>query len=263
MTFFRVAPPALVLSLCGLAAGACGYPEVYKEAPRDIAADTIAEAVCAGATSCCDDLGYDSPSDRCRATMRNALMEQIILAEDEQREVRFQAIEPCVRAFEAAIASASNCQYLPVAQDVLALCPDLFTAIPEGARLPGEACSGTDDCASPSEPGRRECIGNGYGSGTCSWYLSRPIGAECADEPEKVVFCSPGLTCAPSPRGQLFCAPPPGYGEACALFGDSCQEGLVCTDFGGGVVTCDVMPPGDANPVVENLLRTPLQALCE
>ncbi|NUO49986.1 MAG: hypothetical protein HOV80_14115, partial [Polyangiaceae bacterium] len=172
MAYSRFGMVGVVVSLGCLAAGACGNPEVYKEESRDVAADAIAEAICEAATPCCVSIGYRPPSDTCRSGMRNEVMLQIMGAEDDRRDVRREAIDECVEKFEAAIAAASTCTEVAGPADLLELCPDLMTPIPEGTRPPGDSCGGTYDCASPSEPGQRDCIEDQPGSGTCYWFLS-------------------------------------------------------------------------------------------
>jgi hypothetical protein len=263
MAYVKLGTVGAALSLGCLAVNGCGNPEVYKEEPRDLAADAIAEALCEKVTPCCQSLGYGAPSDTCVSGMRNEVMLAIIAAENDRRDVRPEAIDACVERFEAAISDAAACPDVPGPADLLVLCPDLMTPIPEGTRQPGDSCSGTYDCASPSEPGERDCVAEMPGSGTCYWFLSRALGAGCDAEPGKIVECAVGLSCVPTPRGQAVCEAPPGYGDPCVLGDDTCQEGLQCADYGAGVFKCDVMMP-EQNSFPDALAgtRTTLQALC-
>jgi hypothetical protein len=236
-------------------------PEVRREAPRDVAADAIAETVCERAESCCLALGYGSPGESCRSSVRNTMMEQIILAEDDGREVVLDEVLPCLDAFDAAFDDPTTCPSLPSPADVLELCPALFTRIPEGDRLPGEPCGGAHDCASPTEAGSRACVDQGAGGSICFWFLDRPLGAACDAETGKVVTCSGGLTCAPTVRGELFCSQPLGYDAPCLSTTDtSCQEGLTCqtTEMG---LRCRAMPP-DLPGQPDVVTPTPLELVC-
>ncbi len=239
MLTLRTGLAAVLTPVAALAAGCLGDAEILKPRPRDIAADAIGAVVCEGAATCCRETGRDVPGEDCVTAVRNVVMRLIIEAEDDGREVRAEAIDACVESFEAAIDSAPACTFLPGPAQVPTLCPGLFTAIAEGPRLPGEVCSGTDDCASPPEAGSRECALTGDGDGTCIWRLERMTGAPCADDPGIVSSCAVGLTCVPSATGPT-CGPHPGSGGACLPGPQACREGLACVAGEGLSYTCKV-----------------------
>ena len=241
MLTLRTGLAAAFTAASALAAGCLGDPEILKPQPRDVAADAIGAVVCEGAETCCRDTGRATPGDDCFTAVRNAAMIAIIAAEDQGREIRPEAIDTCVVSFEGAIAASELCTQLPGPAQLPDLCPDLFTAIPEGPRLPGEVCTATLECASPPEAGSRECAIAGNGTGTCIWRLQRMTGDPCAADPGVVTSCSEGLTCVPSANGPT-CGPLPGSGGACLPGGIACQEGLSCIAGEGLAYECRVAP---------------------
>ncbi|MBL9020707.1 MAG: hypothetical protein JNL21_00850 [Myxococcales bacterium] len=239
-----------MLSLIGRGGGVClvlalgawgclgSDPELLSQTPRNEAADALAEAICRGAESCCTALEQDKPSEVCRSTARNDIMKAIIFAEGERREVVADAIDACVAAFEAASETAPTCIDLPSAADLDALCPDLFSAIPEGKKAPGERCEGTFDCASPSLPGQRGCVPADGSIPICVWYLDRALGESCAPSPTEIPRCAADLACAPDSRNNLVCAEAPGSGAACTLGDGTCATGLSCEETSPGIGVC-------------------------
>jgi hypothetical protein len=242
---------------CGCQEPAPSDPVALTE--RDELAADLAVTICESAGPCCAGMGLGEPGESCRTKMRNAVMLAIILAEDEQRELRPGQSAFCVATYRDMAAQSADCKALPTPSALTTLCPDLFTPIPEGALAPGEPCHGTFECASPAdETSARVCVKiPGATVGTCTWFVPVEEGAVCAHELGLERVCPEGLKCAPradeAPVGSgsvartetMRCGVAAGLEEPC-VYPDSCGEGLVCTAYAAEVPICVAsLLPGD------------------
>lgn len=240
----RRASPLVLLcafSWAGVGCSSESEPEVRPPTPRDRLADELAITLCEGAAPCCDELGYDAPTESCQSSMRNAVMASIIAAEDQLRELVPEEHDACVAAFQAAIEAAPTCDHLPAPLELEVRCPTLFTPIPEGAGKPGDACTGIYDCASPTDPGTRACLADGEASGRCVWFVDRAEGETCSPEAGSIPVCPEGLSCVPGAGATPVCGVTPGLGDACVPAQPgftACTEGHVCEESAPGVLTC-------------------------
>jgi hypothetical protein len=107
-----------------------GESEDAHASARDTLADELGALICTGSSSCCTSLGYGRPGETCRMSMRNAVMIGVIEAEDADRELIPDRIDPCLASFETAIEAAEDCASLPAPGELLLRCPDLFTPAP-------------------------------------------------------------------------------------------------------------------------------------
>jgi hypothetical protein len=213
--------------------------EVLPPGPRDLLADELAATICNGAANCCTDLGFDQPGDSCRSSMRNAVMASIITAEDQLRELVPSEHDSCIAAFQAAIDGAASCDHLPAPLELEGRCPTIFTPIPEGAGQPGDPCTGTFDCASPTEPGERACIQVTATTSACAWLVDRAVGEPCTPSGGTIPVCPEGLTCAPpDATGTPVCAEVPGPNQYCLEGKDTCVEGYVCVEDTAHALRC-------------------------
>lgn len=140
---------------------ACGEGEpTTGEAPgtaRDELAAELGATICEGASWCCASFGYRAPGEACRTSMRNAVMIRIIEAEDEQRTLVPERIDPCLQVFDEAIAAAVSCDDLPAPAELLDLCPDLFTPPDAIAREQVVPCPHDEDTCGYSADAAAAC----------------------------------------------------------------------------------------------------------
>ncbi len=235
----RICTIALAGSLSWV--GACegeSTQEVTPGTARDTLAEGLAEAMCDGAATCCTQLGFGAPGDACRTSMRNAVMQAIIAAEDEARELRAEHTDACVAAFRAAMAETADCDELPSPFDLTARCPDVFSPAPEGPGAPGDACAAVHECSSPSEPGERACVALTAGS-VCVWFVERSEGQPCAPAGGVIPQCGEALGCVPSAPGvEPQCGPPAQPGAACLPGPRACVSAHACSADLQGARTC-------------------------
>lgn len=203
----------------------------------------VAGHVCEKAAPCCEQFGLPEITDECHREMRNEVYISFIHAEGDGRVIDLAEDAKCIARFEEAM----TCDELPFPFELVDVCPELFSEIPEGAHAPGDACEGIYDCASPAD-GKRFCLVDVGGvESTCVWLVPMVEGDECSPGNGIYGDCGDELVCGLSedPNAPYLCRAPLEPGDACFSEG-SCVDGYVCLMHEDGAYCEEALGLGEA-----------------
>ncbi len=228
-----------------LAAALVGCEEEISSQPLDEASEfalRVAQIVCEKAEPCCVQFGLPAITEECNRTMRNQVSISFIEAELDGRTIDLSARDTCIARFE----DAATCEELPFPFELVDVCPELFSEIPEGAGAPGTECEGVYECASPDE-GERDCLIDRDPDPTCVWFVPADEGDACNAGDGIYGLCGEELVCGfaeETGAPPFICRPPALPNEVCYT-PRSCVEGYVCLQEGDGAFCREALGLGE------------------
>lgn len=202
----------------------------------------VAEIVCEKAEPCCAQFALPEITEACHLQMRNEVFISFIEAKADGRVIDLAAGDECIARFEA----SASCEELRFPFELLDVCPELFSDIPEGALPPGSPCAGVFECASPEE-GKRFCVVDQDAEPSCLWLIPMVEGEECSPGGGVYGDCGDSLVCGfdqETNAAPHVCRAPSLGGEACTTTG-TCVDGYVCLPGETGNVCREALALGE------------------